>query len=147
MNQGRYMSAVFALLMALSLSLQVRADLLVVVNKSNASPLTEEQIKNIFLGKSKYFPDGKPAIPVQMHPGSSAYEDFASKVLGKDDSQLRAYWSRLVFTGRATPPREVDSESQILQLVAHNPNLIGYVDTTVADTGIDQVRSLAPLAP
>ncbi len=142
MKQDRYLSAALALLMALALSFQARADLLVVVNKSNAASLTEEQIKNIFLGKAKYFPDGKPAIPVQMHPGSSTYESFASKVLGKDDSQLRAYWSRLVFTGRATPPREVDSETQILELVAHNPNLIGYVDTTAA--GIDQVRSFAP---
>lgn len=123
-------------------ALKVQADVIVVVNKSNEASLDEEKIKNIFLGKAKYFPDGKAAIPLQMHPGSADYSSFASKVLGKDDNQLRAYWTRLLFTGRATPPKEVDSESQVIDLVAHNPNLIGYV--SASSPGLEQVRVVQP---
>ncbi len=116
-------------------------DTVVIINKDNASHLSSEDIQAIFLGKKKSFPDGSPAVPVQLEEGSPSYEYIALHVLHKNDAQIRAYWSQLVFTGRATPPRMVSSENEMLSLVAHNPNLIGYVPKKEVD---NSVRSIEP---
>ena len=44
------------------------------------------------------------------------------------ESQLKAYWSKLVFSGQGQPPKVVESSAEILTLVAANPNMIGFVD-------------------
>ena len=62
-----------------------------------------------------------------MKEGSAEYNSFAETVLNKSDKQLKAYWAKVIFTGQGTPPREVDSAAQMLDLVANNPNLIGFV--------------------
>jgi ABC-type phosphate transport system substrate-binding protein len=54
--------------------------------------------------------------------------DFEKKVLNKSASQIKAYWSKLVFTGKGTPPKEVSSDAEVINLIKSNPNLIGYVD-------------------
>ncbi len=126
----------------LLLGLQGRADLVLIINKSNAVHLDAVQVRNIFLGRSHYFPDGQPVIPLQQVPGSPAYEEFSRELIHKDDARLRAYWSRMVFTGRGLPPRVVASAAQAIDRVAHHPEMIAYVP---ADSpGLDQVRVLRP---
>ncbi|NNM51357.1 MAG: phosphate ABC transporter substrate-binding protein [Pseudomonadales bacterium] len=113
----------------------------VIINKDNTNKLSAEDIQAIFLGKKKSFPDGTPAVPVQLGEGSPGYDDFTRQYLHKSDSQVRAYWSQLVFTGRATPPRMVTSDADMLNLIAHNPNLIGYLPKNEIDAS---VRSIEP---
>ncbi|RZP31335.1 MAG: phosphate ABC transporter substrate-binding protein, partial [Alteromonas sp.] len=54
-------------------------------------------------------------------------------VLGKSESQYSAFWSKLVFTGRGTPPEMIATEDEMLNLVATNPNTIGFVDEGKVD--------------
>ncbi|NNM51314.1 MAG: phosphate ABC transporter substrate-binding protein [Pseudomonadales bacterium] len=108
-----------------------QADVYIIVNPDNHNVLSVSDVRNIFLGKVRSFPDGSTAIPVELKDGSTVREDFDQKILKKDDSQVRAYWAQMVFTGRATPPRMVDSEAELRELVAKNPNLIGYVGNEV----------------
>ncbi len=133
---------ILAMIVAFLMIPMVWADVVVIVNPSNQVNLSPEEIKNIFLGKAKYFPDGKPALPIQLKEGSPGYENFAEHVLQKNDNQLRAYWSRLVFTGRSTPPKEIATEEEVVNLVAHNPNLIGYVSQDVVQKA--KVREIKP---
>ncbi len=44
-------------------SLSVAAEIAVVVHPSNAAALNPEAIAQIYLGRSKSFPDGKAALP------------------------------------------------------------------------------------
>jgi len=98
----------------------------VIVHPSNADALDKKAVKKIFLGKSKKFPGGSEAIPVELKLGNSR-EDFLKAVVGKPDAQYKAYWSKRVFTGKGQAPRSVDSEAEIIELVSKNPNIIGYV--------------------
>ncbi|MEN9465874.1 MAG: hypothetical protein RL217_2055 [Pseudomonadota bacterium] len=103
------------------------AEMAVIVHPSNANAIDKDTIQRIFLGKTRAFPDGKEALPISMKEGSAEYNSFAETVLSKSDKQLKAYWAKVIFTGQGTPPREVDSAAQMLDLVANNPNLIGFV--------------------
>jgi ABC-type phosphate transport system substrate-binding protein len=107
-----------------------QAEIAVVVHPSNAASLDASSLSRIFLGKMKSFPGGGQAVPVNQSEGSSATSEFNSKVLKKSGSQLKAYWSKLVFTGKGTPPKAIGSDAEVISLVSSNPNLIGYVDAS-----------------
>lgn len=118
----------------------VHAEVAVIVSASNANAaLDQDTISRVFLGKTSNFPDGSQAIPVDQNEGSASREAFNDKVLGKSSSQLKAYWSRLIFTGKGTPPKESGSDAEVKDLVAKNPNLIGYVDASVVDGSVKVV--------
>jgi len=121
-------------------SLTVFADVAVVVHPSNSAALDADAIAQIYLGRSKSFPDGKPALPVGHAEGSPATAIFNQKVLNKSNSQIKAYWSKLVFTGKGTPPKELGSDAEIVELVSQNPNVIGYVSKASVS---DKVKVLA----
>ncbi len=126
-------STLIILLMA---SNQVLADVAVIAHPSNANALDKSAVSRLFLGKSKTFPDGTQAIPLNQSESSAATEQFNSKALSKSASQLKAYWSKLVFTGKGTPPKVVDNDAAVLELVASNPNSIGYVDSGAVTAGV-----------
>jgi hypothetical protein len=48
--------------------------------------------------------------------------------LGRSSSQVSAYWSKLVFTGKGIPPKEVADDAAVVDLVSKNPSVIGYID-------------------
>ncbi|MCG9758626.1 MULTISPECIES: phosphate ABC transporter substrate-binding protein [Pseudoalteromonas] len=113
----------------------------VIVNPANTSTLDENEIKQIFIGKSKSFSDGSKALPITQADGSAVTDEFNEKVLNKSSSQLKAYWSKLVFTGKGTPPKEAADDAEVLKLVASNPNLIGFVSSGAADGSVKVVKS------
>ena len=130
------------LLIALTLFIGAlaQAEVAVIVSASNGNgSLDKDTIERIFLGKTSSFPDGSQAIPVDQNEGSAAREAFNDKVLAKSSSQLKAYWSRLIFTGKGTPPKESGNDADVVALVAKNPNLVGYVDAAAVDGSVKVV--------
>lgn len=113
----------------------------VIVHPSNGATLDAGTIKKIFTGKSKSFPDGSKAIPLTQVATAAATGEFNDKVLSKSASQLKAHWSKLVFTGKGTPPKEAANDAEVLSLVASNPNIIGFVTSGSADGSVKVVQS------
>ena len=113
----------------------VFADTAVIVNKSNTNSLTQKEVSKIFLGKKKSYGDGSQVLPVALEEGNSVRASFNSTITKKNESQLKAYWSKLVFTGKGTPPKQV-SEADVIKLVAENPATIGYVDSSKVDDSV-----------
>lgn len=112
---------------ALLFSGLVSAEIAVVVHPSNAASLDKDSITRIFLGKSRAFPGGGEAIPVAFKESTKESDEFAQSVLNKTPKQLKAYWAKMIFTGKGTPPKQLDSSAQIIDLVSKNPNFIGFV--------------------
>ncbi|WP_299265798.1 phosphate ABC transporter substrate-binding protein [uncultured Psychrosphaera sp.] len=119
-------------------SVFAQAEIAVVVHPSNASALDSSAISRIFLGKLKSFDGGGQAVPINQESSMAATDEFNSKVLNKSGSQLKSYWSKLVFTGKGTPPKVVANDAEVISLISANPNLIGYIDAT-AVTGTVKV--------
>lgn len=120
-------------------SLMANAELAVVVHPSYADAISQDDIAKIFLGKAKTFPNGSPAVPINQEDSQSATDEFNNKVLGKSSTQLKAYWSKLVFTGKGTPPKEATNDAQVLELIANNPNMIGYLDASALSADVKVV--------
>lgn len=130
---------ILTLILFASCSLSAAVD--VVVHPSNANAIDAGEIKKIFTGKSKSFADGSKALPLTQADGNPATDEFNQNVLNKSSSQLKAYWSKLVFTGKGTPPKEAANDAEVVSLVASNPNLIGFVTQGAADGSVKVVQS------
>lgn len=117
------------------------AEVSVIVSASNPNAnIDQNTVSKIFLGKTKSFPDGTQTVPVDQNEGSAAREAFNDQILNKSDSQLKSYWSRLIFTGKGTPPKESGTDAEIKALVANNPNIIGYIDSAAVDGTVKVVH-------
>lgn len=123
---------IFAILLALPLSL-AQAQMVVVGGPRTLIPdLSREQAEQLYLGRARALPDGMPVSLADLPAGPSR-DLFYAQLTGKNPSQVRAHWSRMVFTGRALPPREVTDADQLRALLAEDPNLIGYLPAADAD--------------
>ncbi|WP_259696146.1 phosphate ABC transporter substrate-binding protein [Pseudomonas brassicacearum] len=120
------------------------ADVVVVV--ATASPLktlARNQVADIFLGKTSRFPSGAQAIPIDQTEDSPIRDEFYSTFTGKSASQLKAHWSKIIFTGRGQPPQAVSSSAELKKRIAENSDTIGYIDAREVD---NSVRAL-PIDP
>jgi ABC-type phosphate transport system substrate-binding protein len=124
--------------LALSLtSAAAMADVVAVVSaKSSITAVSKSQLADIFLGKTNRFPDGTQATPVDQAEGSAARDEFYDKIVGKTAAQIKAYWSKIIFTGRGQPPPTVSSASEMKKRVSENPAAIGYLDSSMVDDSL-----------
>jgi ABC-type phosphate transport system substrate-binding protein len=119
------------------------AEVAVIVHPSSGvTSMTEDEVSRLFLGKSKSFPSGAQAVPVNQNEGSAARDKFNETICKKNASQYKAYWSQLVFTGKGTPPKDAGDNAAVKALIAANPNMIGYIDATAVDASVTVVYKI-----
>lgn len=112
------------------------ADVAVIVNPANTDDISADDVQKIYLAKTKTFPNGKTAIPVDQTEGSAIRVEFLSKVIGKDEAQMKSYWTRLIFTGKGVPPNALPSDEQVKELVSRNVDAIGFIDAGSVDDSV-----------
>ncbi len=114
----------------------------VVGAKSAASALTADQAAALFLGKSDQLPGVGVALLLDQPESSAVRDAFYTKVTSKSAAQVKAAWSRLVFSGKATPPKEVGSSAEVKKLVASNQNAVGYIEKSAVDASVKVLLSV-----
>lgn len=129
-----------ALLIALATSLgagAADADVVAVVSvNSLVMALNPSQISDIFLGRTNTFPNGGQAVPIDLAEGTPTRDEFYLKLAGKSAAQIKAHWSKIIFTGRGLPPKEVLNGNEVKHRLAENPNAISYIDQTLVDSSV-----------
>ncbi|MBR7799660.1 hypothetical protein KDM90_06585 [Undibacterium sp. FT137W] len=113
-------------------------NVVVVSAKSSVGSMTKDQVADIYLGNSKEFPGGGQALPLLPSSGGARVE-FFEKVLGKNEAQAKAIWSRLVFSGKGSAPREVADSSETVKLISANPNCIGVIEKSAVNSSVKVV--------
>ncbi|HEY0064429.1 MAG TPA: hypothetical protein VGC21_20095 [Telluria sp.] len=113
------------------------AEIVVIVNPKNpASRMFSEQAAQFFLGKSSLF------TPIEYDDGVAIRNEFHTKVLQKDSAQVKAIWSKLVFTGKGTAPKEFKSAAEVKKAVAADPAAIGYIDKSAVDDTVKVILTV-----
>lgn len=113
------------------------AQVVVVVSAKNpATALTVDQVSDIFLGRAASLPGGAAVAPIDQAEGSAARDEFYQKVIGKNPAQVKAYWSKQIFSGKGTPPKDAGNDGGVKAMIAANPNLIGYIDKGAVDASV-----------
>ncbi len=133
-RMGAVRHAVAALALC-AMALPASAEIVVVV--SAASPITrlsDNEIADVFLGKLARLPGGTTVQPLDQSEGRPARDEFYMKLTGKSPAQVKAFWSKLIFTGRGRPPRAVASDAEVIRALRENPAAIGYVQRSSVDS-------------
>ncbi|NHZ95303.1 phosphate ABC transporter substrate-binding protein [Massilia sp. CCM 8734] len=141
-NSLRRVLGACALAVALSASSlhAAGAELVVIVSaKSPVASLRADQVADIFLGQVGTFPDGAEAVALDQRIGSQLRDEFYARVAAKTPALLKAYWTKMIFTGRGQPPQEAADSAAVRRMVADNPALIGYIDKAALDPSVKAV--------
>jgi ABC-type phosphate transport system substrate-binding protein len=104
----------------------LQAEVLVIGSPAcGVNSLTTEQVEDIFMGRSRSFPNGKPAQALDQ--SGAVRRDFYQRLLDRSIEQIDAYWARIVFTGKESPPKQLPDNQTVLNEVKRNESAIGYV--------------------
>jgi ABC-type phosphate transport system substrate-binding protein len=143
LTRFRHLAAAAVLMLAQAASGNAAAELVVIVSARNPLPaLSGDQVAAIFLGQAGRFPDGAEAVALDQRLGSQERQQFYAQVTGKTPALLKAHWSKMVFTGRGQPPRELADAAAVRRMVADNPSMIGYIDRSALDASVRPVLVL-----
>ena len=136
MNKRNCVRLLCGLLCGLALATSAMAGDIVVVMAPNAAPLTKEQVANVYLGRSLDYK------PVDLPESSGTRNDFYKKATERDAAQVKAAWSRLMFTGHGQPPKVLADAAAVKKAVAADPKSVGYIDKADVDATVKVVLSL-----
>lgn len=116
-------------------SMVVYADeVVIIVHPSNAlTEISVDDVKKIYLGKKKFFPGGGKVVPGDQPKGTESRKFFYGGIIGRSESKLKSYWSRLIFTGKGSPPKVVGFDRIVKEWVANKPKAMGYIMRSEAD--------------
>lgn len=127
-------------MMGLLLSWQAQAELVVVVHPSNpADSLSRREVVDLYMGRTQYFADGSLVLRLDQPPDSEARQDFYRGLVNKSVAEVNAYWAKLLFTGRASPPQVLRDSASVLGAVRSNVNAVGYLDSADVDDTVKVV--------
>lgn len=117
------------------------SDFVVIVSARNpVTALRAEQVAAIFLSQTGRFPGGEEATALDLPFGSPLRDDFYYKVAARTPALMKAYWTKMVFTGRAQPPRELPNSAAVRKMVADNPAMIAYIDRSALDASVKAIQ-------
>lgn len=118
------------------------AEIAVVVNPdSGIERMSRDDVVNIYMGRYQGLPSGATAFPVDLQP---LKPDFYRRLVGRTMPEINSYWARLVFSGRASPPRQLSDPLTVQEVVANNKGAIGYLPRAEVDE--DRVRVVLELS-
>lgn len=134
------MIRVVLLVLTLTLTGFARAEIVVVASPSlDLGSLAIADVRQIFSGR-KSTVNGEAVEPLDLPAESPVRSRFYRKVLDMNESQLRAHWVRMSFTGKGTPPEMVSGIRELkVRLGASDSNYIGYMRETELEGKLDVV--------
>jgi len=115
-------------------------DVKVVANPSvRTSSISIAELRTVFLLQRKTLKEGSSVEPVLGRKGATT-DAFMKRYLNRDSEEVRTYYQGLVFTGKGSMPKQLNSDADIVAYVARTKGAIGYVSS---DSNTDPVKVLA----
>lgn len=103
------------------------ADVKVIANPSvQSNSISISELRGVFLRQRRILKDGSSVEPVLQKSGS-AHETFVQHYLNRDSEEIRIYYQGLVFTGKDSIPKELNSDAEVVAYVARTRGAIGYI--------------------
>lgn len=120
---------------ALAVGVSAAAEIVVIGNTGGAT-LSKEQIADVYLGKSQ------AATPLDLPEAAATRAEFYKRATGRDLAQVKSTWSRVVFTGKGQPPKELPDAAAVKKAVAADPKAIGYIEKSAVDGSVKPLLTL-----
>lgn len=107
----------------------LQADIAIVVPAdSPIDSLSKHQVSNLFLSKTNRLANGKKAILIEIRD-YRLRDTFYRLISNKTPTQLKSYWTTLIFTGKGKPPRSFSSRQEMIDYMKRHATTISYLDS------------------
>jgi TonB family protein len=132
-----------AALVLVSVATVAGSDIKVIANSSvTTDSISMAELRRIYLLQTRKLKDGSVVEPVLQKRGA-VHDTFCRQFLDRDGEEIRTYYHGVVFTGKGSMPREVNSDEEMVSFVAHTRGAIGYVSGSTNTDGV-KVVAVAP---
>ena len=129
-----------AAISAVFISCLSAADYQVIASKDvKTDSISSDDLKRVFLLSKTSLADGSRVAPVLLQSGA-AHQAFLKQCLGKSDADLQSHYQSLVFTGKASTPRAMASDAEVISFVAMSKGAVGYVSATAIPMGVKKLE-------
>ena len=107
------------------------AKLIVVTNvKGCPTEISFKLLKSVYKGELQRWNTGLKIEIALMKSNTSAGSAIAKKVYNLTPDQVNTFWTGLVFSGKANPPKIFETTSELEIWVGKHPGAIGIVEVT-----------------
>ena len=97
------------------------AGIAIIAHPDNDNSISSNQLRKIYLGKTKTFPNGDEVIPLDLPSGDSTRDEFLKTVVKKDESAMNSYWARMLFSSKGKPPKVLDDATSVKKYCCQKP--------------------------
>lgn len=120
------------------------ADIAVVVHPSNPlNSLNEDDVRRIFMGRMRLFPDSGQSIEaVDQEEGHATFADFYETIARLTPAKLKRQRASYLFSGKGRLPATLVGDAAVIEYVASHPGAIGYVLQETLDARVKSVLTL-----
>jgi hypothetical protein len=91
-------------------------------------------LRAVYLKHDGSWPDDSAIHPIDLSNRFPVRAVFCERVLGKSVENLRRYWNQRIFSGKGTPPPQMDSAEEAIRKVLADRAAVAYLPST-ADPG------------
>lgn len=112
----------------------------IITNNANANSVDKDFVAKVYRGEAKVWPSGDSVVAYDLPEDNAARAVFDQDVAGKSVSQMKALWGQLVFSGKAVPPKKMDSDDDVKKAVASNKGGVGYISASSADGSVKIIK-------
>ena len=125
---------ILGVLAVMSISSAAFADIAIIGHPEDSiGDIDAHNVRNLFLGERKSFPNGIHATPINHVVGSPDRKEFFSTVLSMGEPSHKRHWKRKISSGSGHTPKEVSSHDALLKSIANTRGSIGYIDASKVD--------------
>jgi len=116
-----------------------RQDVVVILNKNAPERyLSRERIEYIYTGKTTMWNSSDEIVLCTLRD-EKIHMEFLKEFIKRSPAQFKNTWRQMVFTGKGKLQRDFDTDEEMKQFVASNPNTICYITQNMADSDITAI--------
>jgi ABC-type phosphate transport system substrate-binding protein len=115
----------------------------VIVHPTNdVESVSRDFLRRAYLKKGNEWDSGEAIHPVDLSSRFAVRDRFTQEILKKTPAQLRNYWNQQIFSGKGSPPSEMDATRDVIAFVLEHPGAVGYLpaDVDPGGTRVIEVR-------
>lgn len=118
------------------------AEVAVIANRSvTVDRIDRTLLLDVYTGEVKQWNNGEPVVLIDLKPKSTVKSAFY-EFLGKSASRMKSIWMKNLLTGEGKPPESLESQADIVKMVASTPGAIGYVDSKLVTNDVITLTSI-----
>jgi len=117
-------------------------NLAIIVNTSNTvDSLSMSELRKVFLGERRHWPNGRRITLVMMEPGQPERKTLIREICQMSESDFSQHFLHGLFTGEVfVSPKTLATPVGVRKFIFNVPGAIGYVRAADVDTSVKVIR-------